>query len=117
MNYTKSNAGWQLDGCPETWKKIGILYSVDEVNGRKLCTVHKHGELGKTQELLAKHKGAYSQAGLGDMVQSLKVVDATNADPERVNHILSCSLQSEETLRNLDPKNRKTPKELPPIEL
>lgn len=101
-NYQKTAEGW-VWGERLVHKELGIVYSVEVIDEKRLTTLHKHGSLKGMQEYLDKTKAAYYTAGLEDLAKSLCIVNATHALEEDVNHVLNTSCLPPSHFRRLDP--------------
>jgi len=123
-HYTKTKDGWEFTdpgGRKMTCERIGVVYSlgyaplpktvsrfpVKKDPLRRTAQMQKHGELELVQEYLKTTKAKYLAAGLKDIADDLRIVEATHATEEDLNHILESSALPPSHFERLDPHRAK----------
>lgn len=79
---------------------LGVVVVIDEIDGRKLCSVIKHGEAKRVKEYYGKHKSTYSSLDLGE----LRYFECTSdkVDLDEFNFFLESSAQPLSRLKCLE---------------
>lgn len=113
--YKKGPDGWQFSLRGEdilfSSKEIAILY---RLNDHENITIQKHGPKKTMEEEFERLKQSYQQQGNQKEETSLKLVDVTHANEEKLNEIIqSISIPETRIVELNEPESARIPQQVP----